>query len=132
VTDPDLIELAMRVVQESGAKPTAVDHAADKVEPAPIQPPPLPTVPASAGLPPTIPAKERKTAEELAAIILHDLRQIEGCPKRGIKVTVYGINPWNSWLSFGSEAGPVRNKVDVQGFCDVITERLKRLYDVSS
>src|SRR5450631_3860501 len=75
-------------------------------------------------------AKEKKTAEELAAMIHYDLSQIEGCPERGVKVTVYGLNPWNSLLTFGVEAGPVPNKSDLQAFCDFITERLKRLYDV--
>jgi hypothetical protein len=75
-------------------------------------------------------AKEKRAAEELAAMIHHDLSQIEGCPKRGVKVTVYGLSPWNSLLTFGAEAGPVPNKADLQAFCDVITERLKRLYDI--
>jgi hypothetical protein len=76
------------------------------------------------------PAKQKKTAEELAAMILRDLSQIEGCPKRGIGVTVYGFNPWNAMLTFGVDAGSVPNKVDVQALFDVISERLKRLYDV--
>jgi hypothetical protein len=80
------------------------------------------------GLTPAIPTKEKKTAEELAAMIHHDLGQIEGCPKRGVKVTVYGLNPWNSLLTFGVDAGLVPNKSDLQAFCDVITDRLKRLY----
>ena len=33
-------------------------------------------------------------------------------------------------LTFGVDAGPVPNKADLQSFCDLITERLKRLYDV--
>jgi hypothetical protein len=33
-------------------------------------------------------------------------------------------------LTFGTAAGPVRNKVELQRFCDIITERLQRLYDV--
>ena len=45
-------------------------------------------------------------------------------------MTVYGLNPWNSLLAFGVDAGPVPNKTDLQSFCDIITERLKRLYDV--
>jgi len=45
-------------------------------------------------------------------------------------VTVYGLNPWNSMLTFGVDAGPVPNQADLQGFCEIITERLKRLYDV--
>jgi hypothetical protein len=79
---------------------------------------------------PANPVKQKKTAEELAAMIHQDLSQIEGCPKQGVKVTVYGLNPWNSLLTFGVDAGPIRNKAELQGFCDIITERLKRLYDV--
>jgi hypothetical protein len=81
-------------------------------------------------LAPASPVKQTKTTEELAAMIHQDLSQIEGCPERGVKVTVYGLNPWNSLLTFGVNAGPVRNKAELQGFCDIITERLKRLYDV--
>ena len=79
---------------------------------------------------PAIPAKQKKTAEELAAMIHQDLSQIEGCPKQGVNVTVYGLNPWNSLLTFGVDAGPLSNKADLQRFCDIITERLKRLYVV--
>ncbi len=82
------------------------------------------------GLALPIPKKENKTAEELAAMIHDDLSMMEECPKRGVNVTVYGLNPWNSMLLFGVEAGPVRNKVELQGLCEIITERLKRLYDV--
>ena len=74
--------------------------------------------------------KEKKTAEELAAMILQDLSNMDGCPKRGVTVTVYGI-PWNAMLTFGVAAGPVRNKAELQRFFDIITERLQRLYDVA-
>jgi hypothetical protein len=87
--------------------------------------------PLAQGPPPRIPVKETKTAEELAAMIRQDLSQFEGCPKRGVKVTVYGLNPWNSMLTFGADAGPVRNKAELQSFFDIITDRLKRLYDVN-
>ena len=63
-------------------------------------------------------------------MIRYDLSQIEGCPARGVKVTVYGLSPWNCLLTFGVDAGPVPNKADLQAICDVITERLKRLYDI--
>jgi hypothetical protein len=74
--------------------------------------------------------KEKKTAEELAAMILQDLSNMDGCPKRGVTVTVYGLNPWNSMLTFGVDAGPVPSKTELQSFCDIITERYRRLYDV--
>lgn len=73
-------------------------------------------------------AKERKTAEELATMIREDLSKVDGCPQRGVSVTVYGI-PWKSMLMFGAQAGPVRNKAELQRFFDIITERLQRLYD---
>src|SRR5712672_271791 len=54
-----------------------------------------------------IPVKQKKTAEELEAMIHQDLSQLEGWPERGVKATVYGLNPWNSMLTIGVEAGPV-------------------------
>jgi hypothetical protein len=78
-----------------------------------------------------VPTKQKKSPEELAAMIHHDLSQIEGCPQHGLKVTVYGLSPWNAMLTFGVDSGPVPNKADLQGLFDVITERLKRLYDLS-
>ena len=57
-------------------------------------------------------AKEKKTAEELAAMIHEDLSKVDGCPRNGVTVTVYGI-PWKSMLTFGAEAGPVRNKAEL-------------------
>jgi hypothetical protein len=74
--------------------------------------------------------RQRKTAEELATMIREDLSRMDGCPKQGVTVTVYGI-PWKSMLTFGVAAGPVRNKVELQRFCEAITERMRRLYDVS-
>jgi hypothetical protein len=76
------------------------------------------------------PARETKTADELAAMIMNDLRQMADCPQRGVTVTVYGI-PWNAMLSFGVAAGPVHNKAELQQFFEIVTERLQRLYDVA-
>jgi hypothetical protein len=82
-------------------------------------------VPTTAGMeephclvPPT-PVKEKRTAEELAAIIHHHLSSVDGCPKRGVSVTVYGLNPWNSMLTFGVDAGAVPDKTDLRAFCDI-------------
>jgi hypothetical protein len=74
--------------------------------------------------------KTYKTVDELAAMIHADLSQMDGCPKQGVIVTVYGI-PWKSMLMFGAAAGPVKNKAELQTFCDIITERMQRLYDVA-
>ena len=79
---------------------------------------------------PVNPKKETKTAEELAAMIREDLSNVDGCPERGVSVTVYGI-PWRAMLMFGAAAGPVRNKAELQKFFEIITERLQRLYNVA-
>jgi hypothetical protein len=73
--------------------------------------------------------KQTKTAEELAAMIHEDLSKVDGCPKAGVNVTVYGL-PWKAMLMFGAAAGPVRNKEELKGFFEIIVERLQRLYDV--
>lgn len=143
MSNPDLVELAMRAVQRTrveseGASPIVAGPAANLLreilEPAPQKPtqgegPTLPGTPANALTRPT-PTKEKKSVDELAAMILEDLSRIEGCPKQGVRVAVYGSNPWNSWLSFGGDAGPVPNRAHLKDLCEVITERLKRLYDV--
>lgn len=74
--------------------------------------------------------KQTKTAEELAAMIVADLRQVDGCPKQGLTVHVYGI-PWKALLMFGGAAGPVRNKAELQRFFDIVVERLQRLYEAN-
>lgn len=71
-------------------------------------------------------SKEIKTEDELAAMIQADLSKVDGCPQRGVSVTVYGL-PWKAMLMFGAEAGPVRNKEELKRFFDVIVERLQRL-----
>jgi hypothetical protein len=73
--------------------------------------------------------KQTKSAEELAAMIHEDLSKVDGCPKAGVNVTVYGL-PWRAMLMFGAAAGPVRNKEELKGFFEIIVERLQRLYDV--
>ncbi len=75
-------------------------------------------------------SKQLKTTAEMEALILADMLNVHGCPQRGINVTVYGI-PWNAMLMFGTAAGPVRNKAELQDFFQIITERLQRLYDVA-
>jgi hypothetical protein len=73
--------------------------------------------------------KEKRPAEELAAMIHADLSHMDGCPQQGVSVTVYGI-PWKAMLTFGAAAGPVRNKAELEVFFLAITERLQRLYEV--
>jgi hypothetical protein len=74
-------------------------------------------------------AKETRTAEEISAMIVQDLLNMDGCPQNGVSVTVYGI-PWKAMLTFGVAAGPLRNKAELQRLFEAIVERYQRLYDV--
>ena len=135
MSEPNFIELAMREVHRASAEPnrptsleaTAVAKAGVRRNAT------HPVTSGSAlgreGPTHTLHAKEKKTSHDLAAMILEDLNKVEGCPKQGVNVTVYGSNPWNSWLSFGVDAGAV-DAPALKAFCEIITERLKRLYDV--
>ena len=73
--------------------------------------------------------KEKKTAQELEAMILADLSNMDGCPRSGDKVTVYGIS-WGAMLTFGTAAGPVPNRTELRTMFDIITERLQRPYEI--
>lgn len=141
VSNKDVLDLATQLAQQTGDDPTVdLDASAPRSDQAsgtpelppqrPISPPPS-AVSDNVFFQPVSPTKERKTADELTAMIISDLSQVKGCPKRGLKVAVYGSNPWNAWLSFGAEAGPVPNKTELQDFLEIITERLKRLYNVT-
>jgi hypothetical protein len=140
VSNKDLVELAMQLAQQTGSDPAmslnATAPGADQASEAPGRPqqnptePPILAAPDRSFLQPIASTKETRTAEELATMIAADLSQVDGCPKRGLKLSVYGSNPWNAWLSFGADAGPVPNKAELQDFLDIITERLKRRYNV--
>lgn len=130
MTDPDLIKMAMPIIEPEGPPPLQTANNVSKPSDIPVEADPSNIANRGMLLSPRI--KSVKTAVELSAMILNDLQQIHGCPQTGVNVTVYGSNPWNSWLSFGSSAGPVYSKVELQELCDIITERLKRLYDIDS
>ena len=49
--------------------------------------------------------KQTKSAEELAAMIVEDLSKVDGCPERGVNVTVYGL-PRSEERRVGKECRP--------------------------
>ena len=58
------------------------------------------------------PAKQTKSAEELAGMIREDLSRVNGCPKYGVNVTVYGMGARQRLLR---GAHPPPNRVKIQG-----------------
>jgi hypothetical protein len=87
-----------------------------------------------AAIPPDQPAESydrRKTADELAGIILKALQTLEGAPATGFMVTVYGGNPWNALLTIKPEAGPIADPALWRGRVRDMAARLRQDFDLT-
>ena len=73
----------------------------------------------------------RKTADELAVIILKALQTREGAPASGFVVTVYGGNPWNAMLTIKPEAGPIADPGLWRARVRDMAARLRQDFDVA-
>lgn len=73
----------------------------------------------------------RKTADELAGIILKALQTLDGAPASGFAVTVYGSNPWNAMLTIKPEAGPVADPDLWRGRVRDMAARLRQDFDLA-
>ncbi len=73
----------------------------------------------------------RKTADELAAIILKALQTLDGAPASGFVVTVYGGNPWNAMLTIKPEAGPIADPGLWRARVRDMAARLRQDFDVA-
>lgn len=73
----------------------------------------------------------RKTADELAGIILKALQTLDGAPARGFVVTVYGGNPWNAMLTIKPEAGRIADPGLWRGRVRDMAARLRQDFDLA-
>lgn len=73
----------------------------------------------------------RKTADELAGIILKALQTLDGAPARGFVVTVYGENPWNAMLTIKPEAGPIADPSLWRARVRDMAARLRQDFDLA-
>jgi hypothetical protein len=71
-----------------------------------------------------------RSAEELAAIILNALRTLDGSPKEGFTVTVYGANPWNAMLTITPAAGAIKDAPLWRERVKEMAIRLREHYDL--
>ena len=77
------------------------------------------------------PESRRKTAADLEAIILRALQTLDGVPKAGFVVTVYGSNPWNAMLTIKPEAGRLADPALWRGRVRDMAVRLRQDYDLA-
>jgi hypothetical protein len=139
--DPGLLALVQSVL-EPGIKPK-VEAQTEKVEAQTeaetvIEPKTEPVIapdPAGDSKPETAPAisnelTRARSAEELAAIILNALRTLDGSPKNGFAVTVYGANPWNAMLTITPAAGVIKDAPLWRERVREMAIRLRQHYDL--
>ncbi|HVV43339.1 MAG TPA: hypothetical protein VHC94_20005 [Nitrobacter sp.] len=77
------------------------------------------------------PESRRKTAADLESIILRALQTLDGAPKAGFVVTVYGSNPWNAMLTIKPEAGRIADPALWRGRVREMAVRLRQDYDLA-
>ena len=135
--DPGLLALVQSVL-EPGIKPKAEVQTEAETE-AKIEPETEPVVdlaePADDSEPEAAPAipnefTRARSAEALAAIILNALRTLDGSPKDGFAVTVYGANPWNAMLTITPSAGVIKDAPLWRERVKEMAIRLRQHYDL--
>jgi hypothetical protein len=139
--DPGLLALVQSVL-EPGVKPQAEVQTETKTETGPepevereSEPVAELAEPVDDSKPATAPAisnelTRERSAEELAAIILNALRTLDGSPKEGFAVTVYGANPWNAMLTITPAAGAIKDALLWRERVKEMAIRLRQHYDL--
>jgi hypothetical protein len=146
VTDNDELDSGLlalvQSVLEPGVKPQAEVQTETKTETGPepeIEPESEPVAelaePVDDSKPEAAPAisnelTRERSAEELAAIILNALRTLDGSPKEGFTVTVYGANPWNAMLTITPAAGAIKDAPLWRERVKEMAIRLRQYYDL--
>jgi hypothetical protein len=133
--DPGLLALVQSVL-EPGVKPKVEvqTEAETKIEPE-TEPVAELAEPAGDSKPEAVPAisnelTRARSAVELAAIILNALRTLDGSPKDGFAVTVYGANPWNAMLTITPAAGAIKDAPLWRERVKEMAIRLREHYDL--
>jgi hypothetical protein len=75
--------------------------------------------------------KSAKSAADISKLILERLCQIEGFPKAGIEVTVYGFGAgWNAMLTFSPGSTTVSNAMTYRKALPVVVAELRNLFEL--
>ncbi|WP_024511857.1 hypothetical protein [Bradyrhizobium sp. ARR65] len=77
-------------------------------------------------------AQKRGTSpEHLQNLILAAFRQIEGFPKNGVSITVYGLHPWNAMITFAPGSSSFKNATMYREMLPQIVAKLREDFYVS-
>jgi hypothetical protein len=79
---------------------------------------------------PTGPTKRTVTTEHLQKLVLAGLQEIEGFPKTGVSITVYGVRPWNAMMTFAPWSISSNGAMTYREVLPQLVERLSKQFDV--
>lgn len=79
----------------------------------------------------SVEATRTLTAAELADVMLRALQAIDGCPRSGFEVIVYGLKPWNAMLRITPAAGPLHNASVWRERVQAMVPRLRDQYQLA-
>ncbi len=68
------------------------------------------------------------TTERLEALLLAELRQIEGFPQHGVSITVYGFRPWNAMITFAPGSTSLKNATKYREALPQLVEKLREQF----
>jgi hypothetical protein len=78
----------------------------------------------------SVEGQRTRSPSEMADIILRALKAIEGCPKQGFEVIVYGARPWNAMLRITPAVGQLSDAQAWRARVRDMVPLLREQYDV--
>ncbi|CAN5463432.1 hypothetical protein BH11PSE4_BH11PSE4_35070 [soil metagenome] len=129
--DHGLLSMIERIMRRPGDSETA-KSAADEAAAQDLLDPVVDVEAAPAMLEPQRSVEGERTCSraEMADIILRALRAIDGCPKQGLEVTVYGAGPWNAMLRITPGAGPLKDAAAWRNRVRDMVPRLREQFEL--
>ncbi|MCP3466581.1 hypothetical protein [Bradyrhizobium sp. CCGUVB23] len=123
------------------ASPLAPTSAPATAPPAPEMPPTLQEEPLAASAPPNKPIvptpagnhdekRARLPAVAIADLVLGELRKVDGFPKSGVSITVYGYRPWNAMIKFAPFSTTSENAARLRHALPDIVFKLRQYVDL--
>jgi hypothetical protein len=93
-------------------------------------PPTQPTVPMSVGGPDE--KRPRLPAVAIADLVLSELRKMDGFPKSGVSITVYGYRNWNAMIRFAPFSTTSQNAARLRQALPDVVFRLRQYVDLET
>jgi hypothetical protein len=93
-------------------------------------PPSKPSVPTSAAG--ADEKRPRLPAVAIADLVLHELRKMEGFPRSGVSITVYGYRNWNAMIRFAPFSITSQNAARLRKALPDIVFKLRHYVDIET